>query len=101
MTPAEFAQILVALVAFGGFLLSMQSTSYNELHGLYESVRKDNETIRRDFDQYKKDSEEKEGEYEKRVDELVKQVQRFRRYIDVLIKQLQQNNIVPHKMDDE
>jgi hypothetical protein len=93
MTTAEFTQLLIALVAVGGFILSMRSTSYTELKGLYSDIR-------RDFEDYKKQSEKKETEYEQKVDELATLNEKFRRYIDRLIRQLEKNGITPEKMDD-
>ena len=93
MSAVEITSLLVAIVGVGGFLLSMRSTSFNELKELYKGVRED-------FDKYKQESEKKEAEYEQKVDDLVRLNERFRRYIDRLIKQLEKNGITPEKMEE-
>ena len=94
MTVAETLQLLTAITIAGGFFLSMKSTSFNELRTLYDAMR-------REFDEYKKDSAAKENEYEKKVDNLIRQNERFKKYISVLIRQLEKNNITPDSMSDE
>jgi len=101
MTAGEWSGLITVLVALGGFFLSMRSTSYAELKGLFD-------TLRTDFDKYKIQTEAKEAKYEKKIEEmqneidtLTKQGDNYKRYITRLIAQLERAQIIPVKMDED
>lgn len=94
MTVGEIAQIITAFILVGGFFLSMRSTSFNELKLLYENLKKD-------FEDYKEESKAQEDKYMKQIEELESAVEKFKRYISRLIKQLEQNGIAPEKLEEE
>lgn len=126
MTPAEIANTLVALVAVGGFILSLRSASYTELRKLHEDLRIDLEKEKKRNDEIEEKYKNKIAELEKKyqakidelefklnsknaeIDELKEEVQKnerqsdnFKRYIVQLLSQMDRAGIKPEKMLDE
>lgn len=90
MTPGEIAQIITAFVLLGGFILSARSTSYNELKGLFDSLKKDSE-----------EREKKMDTMEMEIKTLTRQNISFKRYISKLIAQLEEAKITPAVMEED
>jgi len=106
---AEFITGLATLIAV---IISLRSTSYTELKGLYDSIRNDfdnfKEASKKREDAYeveikslKDEGQRKDGRIEKLQEEMEAQVRQndnFKRYIARLINQLEKAQIVPEKM---
>lgn len=118
MTPTEISNIIIALVAGGGFFLSLRSTSHTEFMKLFEALKKEfadyKEESKKEFAEHKAASErhisalEASNEAKDKEIEilqtsnrtLVIQNDNFKRYIVRLIRQLEMGGITPEKMEE-
>lgn len=114
MTPAEIGNIIIALVAIGTFWLSARSTSYTELKALFDTLKEDFKTYKKESDIEKdrlekhiemlqESNEKKDKEIEALEDinkTLINQGDNYKRYITRLIRQLENAQIIPEKFDN-
>jgi hypothetical protein len=93
MSAESIAIIIAASGTLLSIFLSLRSTSYTELKGLYEILRKD-------FDALKAERKLDEEKYEFQIACLEKRIKSFEKYITKLIKQLEAAGVAPEKMDE-
>lgn len=82
---AEFITALAALVAIA---ISFRSSSFTELRGLFDALKKD-------FEDYKDDAREREKQYEEKIARLERQVDNYERWITAALEQFRRAGITP------
>jgi Na+/phosphate symporter len=86
---AEFITALAALVAIA---ISFRSSSFTELRGLFDALKKD-------FEEYKKEASTKEKEYELKIERLERQIDNYERWITKAIDQIRKAGLTPPTLE--